>query len=88
MRIENNTMASCRLSLFTINLFIWSAFALLSCYVYGPTFITNFHTFLVFIEANTHLMLQYPSLYRIVYIICVSNNENCIGIRSQHSITN
>ena len=52
-------MASCRLSLFTINLFIWSAFGLLSCYVYGPTVITNFHTFLVLIEANTHLMLQY-----------------------------
>ena len=52
-------MASCRLSLFTINLFIWSAFGLLSCYVYDPTVITNFCTVLVFIEANTHLMLQY-----------------------------
>ena len=52
-------MVSCRLSLFTINLFIWSAFGLLSCYVYGPTFITNFCTILTFIEANTHLMLQY-----------------------------
>ena len=51
-------MASCRLSLFTINLFIWSAFGLLSCYVYGPTIITNFCTVLLFIEANTHLMLQ------------------------------
>ena len=52
-------MSSCRLSLFTINLSIWSVFGLLSCYVYGPTIITNFYTILVLIEANTHLMLQY-----------------------------
>ena len=71
MCIENNTMASCRLSLFTINLFIWSAFGLLSCYVYGPTVITNFHTFLVFIEANTHLMLQYL-FYTGFFILSVS----------------
>ena len=64
-------MASCRLSLFTINLFIWSAFGLLSCYVYGPTFITNFCTVLVFIEANTHLMLQYL-FYAGLFILSVT----------------
>ena len=64
-------MASCRLSLFTINLFIWYAFGLLSCYVYGLTVITNFHTFLVFIEANTHLMLQYL-FYAGLFILSVS----------------
>jgi len=52
-------MASYRLSLFTINMFIWSAFGLLSCYVYGPTIITNFYTVLTFIETNTHLLLPY-----------------------------
>ena len=69
--MENNTTASCRLSLFTINLFIWSAFGLLSCYVYGPTFITNFCTVLVFIEANTHLMLQYL-FYAGLFILSVT----------------
>ena len=54
-----------------INLFIWYAFGLLSCYVYGLTVITNFHTFLVFIEANTHLMLQYL-FYAGLFILSVS----------------
>ena len=64
-------MSSCRFSLFTINLFIWSVFGLLSCYVYGPTIITNFYTILVLLEANTHLMLQYI-FYTGLFILSVT----------------
>ena len=64
-------MASCRLSLFTINLFIWSALGLLSCYVYGPTVITNIYTVVLFIESNIHLMIQYL-FYIGLFILSVS----------------
>ena len=64
-------MASYRPNLFTINLFIWSSFGLLSCYVFGPTVITNFHTVLFFIEAKTHMMLQYL-FYTGLFILSMS----------------
>ena len=64
-------MASCRLSLSMINLFIWSAVGLLSCYLYGPTVITNFYTVLVFFEANLHLFLHYL-FYTGLFILSVT----------------